>query len=77
MTTGDSNSKRTVAVSAAADNNRKKDAHHGTYIAFASSRLPLYHGCYAIILSGNRDDFVAVDLAPLRPLIRRRIERTN
>jgi hypothetical protein len=29
----------------------------------ASSRLPLYDGCYAIFISGNRDDFFAVDYA--------------
>jgi hypothetical protein len=47
---------------ATATNNRKKEAHHGTYIEFASSRLPLHHGCYARFISGNRDDFFAVDV---------------
>ncbi len=48
-----------MAPDCAADNNRKKDARLLYMMELASSQLPLYHGCYAILISGKRDDFFA------------------
>ena len=44
-----------------AANNRKKDAHHGTYMEFASSRLPQALELCTFV-SGNREDCFAVDV---------------
>ncbi len=45
----------------AAANNRKKDAHHGTYFEFASSRFAA-SWMPSNIYSGKRDDFFAQDV---------------
>ena len=46
---------------ATATNNRKKDAHHGTYMEFAPSRL-LRAMELRTFVGGNQDDFFAVDV---------------
>ncbi len=46
---------------ATALNNRKNDAHHGTYIGFASSRFAAPIELRTFIAS-KRDDFFAVDV---------------